>query len=167
MLWHHDSGWWALFLAVIGLLLMFPCSMAANIVTPKLQNWWAERSAASTRKRIQKLQDELATREEEYPEISEAEHYVLVGIEFIVLTFAFWFLTSSLVMLTLLDSSWNNFPPNLKNKLLGPVVLWSLMGGLSMLVSRPISRYRISASPLSRRRLRKSIETLQDSLKDR
>lgn len=76
----HDLGWWAFVFTVVGLFLMLPVSMAANVLTPKLQNWWAERSAASLRKRIRRLQVKL-DRYERTPLFSHFEYSALFSIE--------------------------------------------------------------------------------------
>jgi MFS family permease len=48
----------ALFL--LGLLLSLPASILANIYTPKIQNWLAERSIMRSAKRIDALREEIA-----------------------------------------------------------------------------------------------------------
>src|SRR6266550_4235035 len=78
---HHDLAWWGVFLAVVALIAMLPVSILANILTPKLKNWWAERSEASTRKRIETLEKILADYEQNYKELSASEDYILKGIE--------------------------------------------------------------------------------------
>jgi hypothetical protein len=61
---HHDLAWWGVFLGGLALVLMFPANIVANLVPPKLKNWWAERSVASTRERIEKLKKQLADYEQ-------------------------------------------------------------------------------------------------------
>lgn len=53
---HHDLAWWGVTLSIVALVLMVPAAILANVVTPKIQNWWASRSRASLVKRIDKLE---------------------------------------------------------------------------------------------------------------
>ena len=56
---HHDLGWWGFVLAVLALLIAYPLSLLANLTSPFIKNWWAERSVTSIRKRIDKLERQL------------------------------------------------------------------------------------------------------------
>ena len=76
----HDASWWALVLAIIALVLMVPANLAANFLTPVLKNWWAARSQAAIKKRIETLEKELSRLEHEHPLISEVADIGLQGI---------------------------------------------------------------------------------------
>jgi hypothetical protein len=76
-----DKGTWGLLLAAIAIVLAIPLSMVGNILTPKFLNWWAERSVASTRKRIDGLEKRLAELEKDHPVMNEVEEYLMKGIE--------------------------------------------------------------------------------------
>ncbi|MGD0511430.1 MAG: hypothetical protein ABSA33_06345, partial [Candidatus Micrarchaeaceae archaeon] len=58
-----------------------PLSIIANVLTPKLLNWWAVRSMISTQKRITTLEKQLLNYEKSYKELSDAEDCILLGIE--------------------------------------------------------------------------------------
>jgi len=81
MLWGHDLGWWAFILTLVGLALMFPVAILANLCTPALKNWWSERSAATTKTRIEKLKQQLADYEQNYGLMSDVEEQLFRGIE--------------------------------------------------------------------------------------
>ncbi len=53
---HRDLGWWGFVISIIALLGAYPLSLLVNLTSPALKNWWAERSIASIRKRIDKLE---------------------------------------------------------------------------------------------------------------
>jgi O-antigen/teichoic acid export membrane protein len=62
----HDLAWWSFVLTIVGLILMFPAAIVANILTPKLQNWWAQRSLSSLKKRIDTIDKQLNDCEGKY-----------------------------------------------------------------------------------------------------
>src|SRR5689334_2825347 len=47
-------------LSIVALLLAFPLSLLANLLTPNIKNWWAQRSIKTLQRRIQKLEGDLA-----------------------------------------------------------------------------------------------------------
>jgi len=51
--WMKDVNW------VISLLAAIPLSIAANLLTPKVANWWSQRSDSKKAKRREKLKAEL------------------------------------------------------------------------------------------------------------
>ena len=80
---HHDLGWWGFWVGLLALVVAIigiPLAIIAPIIAPRLENWWAERSVASTKKRIASLVEKLAEYERIYPELSLTEDYVLRGI---------------------------------------------------------------------------------------
>ena len=56
----YDRTTWGLVIGIVALILAFPLSLLANIVTPSIKNWWAERSVKSLKKRIVKLEAEFS-----------------------------------------------------------------------------------------------------------
>jgi hypothetical protein len=78
---HKDLAWWAFVLSVLAILAAYPIEVLAHITAPKWKNWWAERSEASMKKRVDKLEKQLSHYEEEYKVLPEVEEAVLVGIE--------------------------------------------------------------------------------------
>ena len=79
----QNLAWWGVVLALTSLILMFPAAIFANIITPKLQNWWAQRSAASLQRRIEKLEKELADWEKNYDLLPVTEEFLLRGISIV------------------------------------------------------------------------------------
>lgn len=80
---HHDLTWWGFVLALAALVLMIPANILANVLTPKLKTWWAERSEASLRGKIVELQTELSEMEH-HKSIADAEHHLLLGVETLI-----------------------------------------------------------------------------------
>src|SRR5438445_11974470 len=72
---HRDLGWWGFVISIIALISAYPLSLLANLTTPSLKNWWAERSTASLTKRIGKLEAQLAGCMQ-YQALSEGEDYI-------------------------------------------------------------------------------------------
>jgi hypothetical protein len=70
----HDGTWWSLMMGALALALMLPVAVLANILTPKLQDWWAQRSMVSLSNRIQKLEAELADFKENYEPFGAGFH---------------------------------------------------------------------------------------------
>ena len=56
---HHDLGLWGFVVAVVALVLTFPLSLAANLMTPRIRKWWDERSLAALREGIARRENEL------------------------------------------------------------------------------------------------------------
>ena len=55
----YDKATWGILLGIVAILLAFPLSLIANLVTPKIRNWWAERSVATIKERIASLESEV------------------------------------------------------------------------------------------------------------
>jgi hypothetical protein len=167
---HHDLAWWGVFLAVVGLILMFPVAVLANILTPKLKNWWAERSEASTKKRIEKLEQQLADCEQ-HEELSFAEDYLLKGIEAlgIVGTMCVEILSITLAIVAKGTTLLEDIPPDRRFASAGLLVMTALFSAavgfiVSALVFKKIGVFRKLRSPLERSALRHSIEKLKARL---
>ena len=97
----HDLAWWSFLLAIIGLILMFPTGIAVNIVTPKLQNWWAERSQSALKKRIDTIEQQLKDYESKYMLISDVEELGLVALMVVLFGLAELTMFANLILLSI------------------------------------------------------------------
>ena len=75
----HDLTWWGAMLGLVALLLMLPANLVANFLTPVLKDWWATRSIASLKRRINKMENTLV-QVEAIPPFSPYEHCIVYGI---------------------------------------------------------------------------------------
>jgi len=71
---------WTIGLWIAALILAFPISIAANVFTPRILNWWSARSIASLKGRIAKLESNLAA-VQAIPTWSSFEHCVMYALE--------------------------------------------------------------------------------------
>jgi hypothetical protein len=160
---HHDSSWWALVLAILALVLMLPLNLFANLVTPILKSWWAERSAAATRKRIAALEKQLS--DYELKELSEAEDYILRSTEVLSMLFSFCISMIAVVLLILVGYLMPTVSPHDK----APIVALAVISTFSsfvigILTFGRISRFRLRRSPSYRKTLRNNVEQLKGRL---
>src|ERR1035441_9883765 len=72
-----DKATWGIVLAIAAIVLAFPLSLLANLLTPDIRNWWAGRSIAAMRRRLSDLESERA-KMETYTLISEGEETILM-----------------------------------------------------------------------------------------
>jgi phosphate/sulfate permease len=161
---HHDLAWWGTFLAVVALVLMLPVSIAANILTPILKNWWAERSDASTQKRIESIEKQLADYEQ-YAELSEGVDYVLMATE--ALAMLLGLCNTMLAVILLLLVTFDLPTVSVPDK--RPFALLALVAGLGtfligLVVFGRFSRFRQKRSPFNRNMLRNYIAKLREKL---
>jgi len=84
-MWSHDLGWWGFWIGILALILAFPLSMAANIMTPLFMNWFSKRTLSSLVKRIGILESRLAELEKT-PAITEVENEILWGFQHLNIT---------------------------------------------------------------------------------
>lgn len=175
MILGHDLAWWGFALAVLGLVLMIPASMLANMLTPKLMNWWAQRSEASLRKRIKMLEDKLAEFEK-HELISETDDFILRGIQalaglcrlllFIVPMCAYEVTVSVEDMQFNIGfwsskEAWAHAPrAGIAALLLIYASVWWIGYSADKWLLRPMHRYRQPRSAFSRKTLKKDIEKL-------
>ena len=75
----YERGTWGIILAIAAILLAFPLSLLANLVTPAIRNWWANRSVATLKIRLATLERDLQKRQS-YPLFSEGEETILLAI---------------------------------------------------------------------------------------
>jgi hypothetical protein len=171
---HHDLAWWGTFLALLALILMLPVAVLANLLTPMLKNWWAERSVASLKKRIEKLEKQLADYGQNYPLLTPTEHHILRGIEAIghlgtvgVQLTAIIIMVAVLVEpLTFITHDRLQLAFRMPLFVLGLVaVLFSFV--VEFIVLKGIETFRIKRSPIDRDALKKSIAELKERLEQR
>jgi hypothetical protein len=164
----HDLAWWgfvvavaSLLVAVAGVLLTFPIA----ILTPMLQNWWAERSLAPLGARLLKLEAQLADLEANYTPISIAEDLILNGIGFLGAIASFGVTIVPLIMvLVARERQPGHFPVSI----LLVVVLGMFCNATSYIgwkVLGEIDGYRRLRSPRRRERLKICIAKLRAELK--
>jgi thiosulfate reductase cytochrome b subunit len=153
-----DAGTWGLYISVLALILIVPLNIASNIVTPKFLNWWAERSSASIRKRVGKLEKQLADHEK-FPAISEGEDYILRATE--ALTMLGGLCSMNLALLLLLLTAL--LPSSVDKRQVFSLVMFSLLmtALICIVVALRFSRFRTQRSPFDRDVLRKYIERLR------
>lgn len=72
----RDLATWGIILSIAAIALAIPLSVIGNLLTPKVRNWWAGRSAKAMRRRINELEENLADMEK-YSLISEVEEEML------------------------------------------------------------------------------------------
>jgi hypothetical protein len=134
---------------------MYPVGILTNISTPKLQNWWAERSRTALIKRIDKLQGELRGRSV-LLERSESEDEIIEGIyrltKTVIVGFNYTFLTLLLMA--------NTVRPRVicSIGMIAFFVIFILVNQLSTSQKR--------RSPHRRMELERSIETLRSKLEN-
>ena len=165
----HDLVWWSLVLSVVAVVLAIvgiPVAIIAPIIAPKLENWWAERSAASTQKRILVLEKQLLNYEAFYKELSDTEDWMLKGIEALGMLGSMILMFTSLGILVLgtvykpPQSFLWRFPVPLEYmSLLGMSITLFFMYGIFL----KLTTYRKRRSPEVRRILKSSIERLKSS----
>jgi hypothetical protein len=169
-----DAGTWALYISVLGLILIIPLNILSNIITPKLQNWWAERSKAATRKRIEKLEQQLADYEQ-CQELTELEDFVLKAIEGVGILAVFCIeLLAILILLqavsgpVFVGSRSEVAPPDIRFLLVTLGACAAILGFVvQRLVFEKLGQFRRKRSPFDRKVLRKYIEGLKEKLTKR
>lgn len=168
MIWGHNLGWWGSVLGIAAFILMIPANLLANFLTPFLKNWWSERSMASLRKRIAKLEGELSYNEQNYEALSEFEEYALEGIEMAGILAGIIMLALVVVfLLTVVQAS-----PFMRRMLLGPMFLLSALMIVMTIASQrfvfnKITEFRKPRSERERSVTRQSLSQLRRKLAER
>jgi ABC-type multidrug transport system fused ATPase/permease subunit len=72
---------WALIISAAALFLCLPLAVLANILTPRLLNWWADRSTRSAQARATTLRRELEEYEQHYGLIDAPLLFILLMVE--------------------------------------------------------------------------------------
>jgi heme A synthase len=161
---HRDLGWWGFVISLMALLGAYPLSLLANLTSPALKNWWAERSIASTRKRIDKLEKQLAEYMKD-PALTEGEDYILRATEALSMLLA---LCVTMLAVLLMSLAWFA-PVTVSNHDKEPLVALALVGAvcaflIGIVVFGRFSRFRRKRSPIDRNYLNKYIEELKKKL---
>jgi len=167
---HHDLGWWGFVLAVVTLFLAYPLDVLAHLTAPVVKSWWAERSVASMRKRIEKLENELADYEQNYQLLSAVEEELFKGVEGLA---AFGLLCLEFLVICFLLAILR-FSPSV------PLTAHYAVAGVAFavyvscygyvilfVVFGKMTTFRKRRSPSGRNTLRKSIEELKKRLAQR
>jgi|HubBroStandDraft_6_1064221.scaffolds.fasta_scaffold11339_3 hypothetical protein len=168
---HRDFGWWGFWIGVVAFVLAFPLSVMANIVTPKLLNWWSGRSRQSTMKRLEELRGTQA-RIALLPHLSEAEDRILESAEvtqrliYFVGYFVILSLASILTVGTRVVSPQHDWQKALVLFLLltATLVAWTL---IYRVLVWPQFVYRRDRSPAAREELKSYILELEAKLSKR
>lgn len=165
---HKDLGWWAFVISIVSLVLVYPLEVLAHITAPRWKNWWAERSTASTRKRIDKLERQLADNERTYEVLSVAEDRILKGIEGVGLLVTFCVELLAIVLVTITSFASPTVSSHDKAPVVGVALFAVAFGyliGYGTFVK--ISVFRRKRSPRVRSALRKNIEELKRRLAEK
>jgi hypothetical protein len=154
----HDPGWLGV---VLGVLAGYFLSVLANLTSPSLKNWWAERSKKSTKKRIEKLEAQLAELTEKYPELDETVAQGLVGISIAVM------LGLVAVLMILVGLGLQVRAAGHRDDeivfIACALMILALTLGLQRVLD-PMVKFTQQRSPMYRNALRKSIEKLEKRL---
>jgi ABC-type multidrug transport system fused ATPase/permease subunit len=70
-------SWWGFVLSITALMLAVPLAVIGNLITPRIQQWWSQRSVTALRRRVDQLKADLADLEVANPPLSDFEDYVL------------------------------------------------------------------------------------------
>jgi hypothetical protein len=166
---HHDYGWWGFVIAIVGLGLAYPIDVLAHLTAPIVKNWWAERSVASMRKRIEKLEKQLADEEQNYPLLSVVEEQLFKGIVGLAALGMFG-LQFLVICFLLAVGHFLPTPLTAHNAVPGVgLPLFVFAGGYAILfaVFGKLTAFRKERSPSERNALKKSIEELKKQLAQR
>jgi hypothetical protein len=163
---HKDLGWWAFWISIVTLIAAYPLEVLAHITAPKWKNWWAERSAAAMRKRIENLEKQLADHEQNYEVVSPVEDMILKGIE---ATGQLLVLCVQLIVVAFVLGIQHFAPQSASIRdvasLLFLAMFVSAIGYVvAFAVLEKISLFRKNRSPSNREALRKNIEELKRQL---
>src|ERR1039457_5190637 len=172
MFLRHDLAWWGFVLAVAAIILAIPMDIVAHLLAPRIKNWWAERSESSTRNRITALEKRLSEYEANYKQLSEAEDWMLKGIEAIGMIVA-TALTDLACILSLTGDQKSIFnhlqefmvphPTNISIAFIAFATLFIVVAPI-LAVFRPLGDFRKKRSPEVRKNLGKSIDELKRKL---
>ena len=164
---HHDRDWWALVISVIALVGAYPLSLLANLTSPSLKNWWAERSVAAIKARIQQLEKQLEDYEK-YKELTEGEDYILRAVEALAMLLLVCILMLAMVLLTIISIAPAAFYDRNATPLMGLALAGMIFGFIvSIVVFGRYSLFRTKRSPADRELLRKALNSLKDTLAQR
>jgi amino acid transporter len=164
MFLHHDRDWWALVISIVALAGAYPLSLLANLTSPSLKNWWAERSVAAIRERIQQLEKQLEDYEQ-YEQLTEGDDYILRATEALGMLFLVCTAMLALVLLSLLAI----MSPTVRANYQAAIVALAITGPLFSFVVSAIafgnySTFRTKRSKRDREILRQYLNKLRGTL---
>ncbi len=167
MRWDHGLDWWALVLAIAALVLAYPLSVLANISSPTIKNWWAERSIAALQKRLASLEAQLNDyKENEF--LSEVEDRLLdlaytasLAIQLIIAILMGSALLMYLVVIHLDDST------VVRLFVYGVIIAGAIQIVLLRTTQRSLERFRRRRSRAARKALKLTVEELRVKLAEK
>jgi hypothetical protein len=169
MTWHHDLGWWGFVISIVALVAAYPLDLLAHMTSPRIKNWWAERSVRSLQMRIDKIEKQLAKYDHD-KELSDGEYYLLKASEGLALLMGLCVNMVALVLILIVskgEATLTGFEGVSKDKI--PVAFVALLGALTAffigtLGFRPFSKLREERSAIGRAATRKNLEELKQKL---
>ena len=166
MLAHHDLAWWGFAVALAAMVLAIPINIIANLLTPLLKNWWAERSQASLRARIERLETELQHEVQRYPAMSETEHYIFKGLTLLATMII---LSLSILLLEVVLAMGPRAVVTHSRGAVGIVLLAvGCLGFFTVAISFvALSRFWTRRSPFHRSEQRRTIDKMKQTLRKR
>jgi hypothetical protein len=99
---HKDLGWWGFWISIFTFFAAVPLGVTANLLAPKIQNWWAGRSREALRRRIAELEAELIIMSNAKP-ISETADFMfnrIDGLEYRMFRYTFLIVYIGLVAIS-------------------------------------------------------------------
>lgn len=155
----HELGWWGFWLAILGIILMYPIGVLINLTTPSIANVLASRTKKSLDNRIAKLERELAKLELNSPtdevqdqilwELTNLKMRILGATNALLLLFYF----SAHFFMSVKSSEFRGFT--------WMILLVVIADTIGMLALRYRKGFRYSRSPKVRAGLKKAIEELK------
>jgi hypothetical protein len=154
-----DSATWSLYISIAAVILIVPLGILTNVITPKLQNWWAGRSRASLTRRVHKLRCELAMFQESVL-LTEVEQHLFKAFESIMkfVWFVGYFVLSTLGILGL-----TLIPKQTTERLSWAIAILVFLGIFTFIYGSMLSRlaqYRQKHSPGFEERTQVAIDKL-------
>lgn len=159
-----DVDTWSLIIGISALILSIPMAIFANMISPAILNWFAQWSDSSLRRRITKLESELAKREREYPVIGETDDHLLNGVICVVRFTFFGFDVLGILGL------WIGIRGTREMLSMDLRILLSMLGATCLFlvwtwrrgVGKRLFAYQVNHSPRARANLIKSINELKE-----
>jgi hypothetical protein len=128
-------------------------------MTPSIKNWWAARSIASLRERIDRLENQLAEYKQ-CTELSEEGDLIMIAIELVIILLLICLLMVDGVLLIV------TYPiPVRHSTLFWLVAVVAYVGFADLVVF--LKPERVRRSPSTRRRIRRSVTELKEKLANR
>jgi Tfp pilus assembly protein PilN len=160
MHWYtYDRATWAIIIGIAAIVLGFPLSLLANLLTPKIRNWWAERSVAALKKRIVKLDKALA-KMQRLPLLSEDQTDLFAVVEIVTLAIVGMIWCCLGILHVLSESLANPSPYLVSLYIIGGSILLAVALVLLMILGREVRK----RSPTHRMMVEENINKLSAKL---